>query len=187
MEKLDLSEFFTTRGQAQSFISNLSSVIDSVYKTDFDLESALSNAFGIEKKDKFISLLTTNSVNTQNKQELKRFFDLLLAKIPEIPILSITIAFEPNEEVLNSLSEWCITNIGKQVLFDIRVDPVLIAGATIFINGKYSDFSIQKQFEQIVRETLTNKNHAQKPIAQHHPNTQPPLHENLQQDTVMKT
>ena len=74
-----------------------------------------------------------------------------------MPVLSLVVAFEPNEETFKLLSEWLLLNIHKQVLLDITIDTKLIAGATVSFNGKYVDCSIKPKFDQIFQDTLMNK------------------------------
>ncbi len=54
------------------------------------------------------------------------------------------------------------------MLFDITVDPKLIAGVAIYYNSRYFDFSIKPIFDRILKEVVTGKPTtpaAPKPIA----------------------
>jgi hypothetical protein len=157
MEEISLSDFFHTKPQATDFSIHLATISEDIYHTDFNLEKALIEHFGIKKKDQFISLLRNNKINIYSNSELKTFFDKIQATISNLPLLSLAIAFEPSEETLKALSEWLILNIHKEVLFDITVDTKLIAGATISFNGKYAECSIKPKFDQIFHDVLINR------------------------------
>ncbi len=157
MEELDLSDFFHTKAEANDFSIHLSQISESIYKTGFNLEKELTEHFGVEKKDKFISLLRNNKVNIYSSPDLKTFLDKIQAIIANLPLLSLVIAFEPNEETLKSLSEWLFLNTHKEVLLDITVDSKIIGGATISFNGKYTDCSIKTKFDQIFQDVWANK------------------------------
>ena len=154
MEDLDLSGFFSTNIQAADFLTRLSTISEEIYKTDFDLEKALIEKFGILKKDKFSILLRDNNISPGSASALKDFFDKIQEKISSMPVISLTLAIEPGEETLKSLSDWFPLNINKQVLLDIKVDTNLIAGAYVSFNGKYSDSSVKPIFDQASKEIL---------------------------------
>jgi F0F1-type ATP synthase delta subunit len=151
MDQIDLTFFFKTKAEAADFSVRLAVITDEVYKTDFNLEQALTKSLGIQKKEKFITLLRDNDINAGAKSALLDFFGKVQAKIAAMQVATLTLALEPPEEMLQSLSEWFLLNINKQVLFDIKVDPALIAGATLTYNGKYKDYSIGQVVEKIIK------------------------------------
>ena len=152
MEDFDLSGFFTTNIEAADFLTRLSTISEEIYKTDFDLEKALIEQLGIRKKDRFAILLRDNKISPGSNPALKDFFDKIREKISSMPVIYLTLAFEPGEETLKILSDWFPLNINKQVLLDIKTDTNLIAGAYISFNGKYLDSSVRPIFDQTYKE-----------------------------------
>jgi F0F1-type ATP synthase delta subunit len=152
--KIDLSEFFITKKQANDFIISLSNIIDKLFEINFNLESALSNELGIEKKDKFINLLRDLNMHNSTNEELKNLFLKLQDNIRNMPIVILTVAFEPNQISLKELLDWFLFNIKKQILIDIQIDKKLIAGATISYNGKFKDYSIRPFFNQLINQKI---------------------------------
>jgi hypothetical protein len=162
MEDLDLSYFFKTKVEAHDFIARLSTISEKIYKTDFNLEEALVEQFGIQKKDKFNILLRDNKISPGSNSALEDFLDKIKEKVSSLPVISLTLAFEPRSETLKSLSDWFPLNINKQVLLDIKVDTDIIAGAYISYNGKCSSFSIKPIFDQICSGSPDSKGLNQK-------------------------
>jgi F0F1-type ATP synthase delta subunit len=152
MEDLDLSSFFKTQVQSVDFSTRLSAITDKIYKTGFNLEKTLIDQLGIQKKDKFMILLNSNKIQLSSNSALKDFITKVQEKISSLPTISLTIAFEPKEGTLKSLSDWFPANINKQVLLDIKVDPEIIAGACVSYGGKCSDFSIKPIFDKACSE-----------------------------------
>jgi len=155
MDQLDLSDFFTTKSESLDFSTRLSNIGRRVYETDFNLESMLLTEFGIQKKDRFLSLLRNNQINTTSNSNLSEFFNLITQKISSLPIVTLSIAFEPDSQSLQDLSQWFTLNINRQVIFEIIVDPKLIAGAAITYNGRYEDYSAKSKFAQILSHGYT--------------------------------
>lgn len=158
MDSLNLSDFFTTKGQATDFLSRLATLSEMIYKTDFKLETSLMGLFGIQKKDKFLTLLRENNIPSNSAEDLKNFIITLQTTIAKLPVFSLTIAFEPTEQTLKVISEWFVMNLRKQAIFDFVVDPSLIAGATINYNGRFKDYSFKNPVEQMLSTLLQSQN-----------------------------
>jgi hypothetical protein len=157
MDEIYFSEFFHTKSQANDFLIRLNEISDKIYQTGFNIDTELTNNFGIEKKENFLRLLRNHKINPQSASGLKEFINKILEKISAIPVLSLTIAFEPNQETLNKLSEWFILNASKEVVFEIKVNPKIVGGATINFNGQFKDYSIKETFDHVVLNVLTQK------------------------------
>jgi hypothetical protein len=153
----DLTYFFSTKSQANNFISQIGLIAENAYHTDFNLEKMLLEQFGIQKKDKFMTFLREQKVNTESPGVLKDFLTKIITYINSLPVLSMTLAFEPNEQTLHAISGWFLMQINKQVILDLTIDRSLIAGAAINYNGKYFDMSIKEKFKKISKEILDSQ------------------------------
>ena len=157
MASLDLSAFFQTKAQSADFSSRLAALSEKIYETNFNLEKSLMEQFGLKKKDEFMKILRDQNVSIETNTELKKFLTDMQKDISALPVLSLTLAFEPKEKTLKALSEWFVLNIKKQLLLEINVDPQLIAGASISFNGKDSDYSIREKFDTIMQKTINKQ------------------------------
>lgn len=155
MDNIDLSAFFTTKAEANDFLTRISQLSERVYNTGFDLEKELSDKLGLTKKEKFMILLRDNNVSTSSNSELKAFFEKISTIITSLPVLSVTIAFEPRDTTLKKLSDWFVLNFKRQALFELRVDKKIIGGAVINFKGKHEDFTIKSRFEQITQRLIS--------------------------------
>lgn len=175
METIDLSDLFHTKAQADDFSIRLGLITKKIFETSFNPETALLEHFGIKKRDIFMTMLRDNHVNPDSRLSIKEFIEKIQAKILALPVLSIILAFEPKEQTLQALSSWFMLNTNKQVLFDISVDPGLVAGAAIYSKGRYLDFSIRSVFNKSVQEIsvangLTPTDEKKKTVTVHHGN-----------------
>lgn len=157
MDQLDFSSLFTTKAQANDFLTRLSTVVDLMYTINFDLEKSLTETFGVHKKDLLMKLLRENNILPTAHAQVQEFLKKLKETIPVLPVVSLTIAFEPTDETLQKLAQWFLFTIKKNVLFDIQIDTTLIAGAKITYNGKFKDYSIKPTFDTLVQKVLTPK------------------------------
>lgn len=152
--EIDLTPFFKTKAQAMDFSARIATVSSKIYETNFNLESSLLEEFGIQKKDKFMTLLRENKINPESATALKAFLAKIQTTINTLPILSMTIAIEPKEKTLQALSEWFVMNIKKQMIFEIVVDKNIIAGAKLQYKGKFVDGSIKPRFDESMKQLM---------------------------------
>ena len=172
MGEFDLSSFCKTKPQATDFANRLAAIAESVYRTNFNLETELMNQFGLQKKDKFMVLLRDNKIAIESHSALKEFLTKIAEQAVQLPVLSLTLAFEPKEQTLKIVSDWFLLDIKKQFLFDVHVDPSIIGGSMISFKGKYIDYSLKPRFEKIMSAVLT-------PQPAKPPQTLPNAHQDL--------
>lgn len=158
MEHIDLTDFFQTKDSAMDFTTRLADLSEQIYKSDFNLEKALTEQFGLQKKDKFLNILRNNSIAVESNAALKEFLSKIQTEISLLPVISMTIAFEPKDQLLKAIAEWFVVNTKKQVLLDITTDKNLIAGCAISFKGEFLNLSIKERFNQIIKEAIESNN-----------------------------
>jgi len=159
MDQVDLSDFFTTKLEANDFLARVTTISEMFFQTGFNLEQALHQQFGVNKSDKMITILRSSNINPESLPAVKDFLFILMQKISLLPVISLTIAFEPQDQTLKTLSQWFFITMHKQVLFDISVDHTVIGGAHITYNGKFFDFSVKSTFERILQDYMERLMH----------------------------
>lgn len=176
MDNIDLTDLFTTKTEANDFLARLTSVSEKFFQTNFELEKELHQHFGVTKTDKLLMILHQNNVPAESLPAVKDFFFILMAKISSLPIMTLTLAFEPQEQTLTAVSEWFFINMHRQMLFEIVVDANIVAGAHIRYNGKFFDFSVRSTFDRILTDYLKRFEHPDaKILPQKTPQTTQPI------------
>jgi F0F1-type ATP synthase delta subunit len=165
METLDISKFCKTKTQATDFSTQVTTITEKLFETNFNLENVAMQVFGLQKKDVFLKLLHEQNINTQSQNDLKAFLTRLAEQANTLPVIALTIAFEPTEETMQAFAQWFMMQKGIQVLFDITVDKTLIAGVVVNFKGKHANYSIKSQFEQLTKTVLTTPVHSPSPQA----------------------
>lgn len=158
MGEIILSDFFTTKPQANDFSVRLNTISGKIYETDFNLEKILREQFGSQKKDKFISLLRENEISIESNSALSKFIDQIQQTISLLPSANLVLAIEPSEKILKAISDWFLLNLKKQVVIEIEINPDLIAGVAVSYMGKHLDSSIKSEFEKVASNTLGKSN-----------------------------
>src|SRR6266702_696937 len=104
MQPIDLSDFFTTKAEANDFLSSLTTISEMFFQTNFNLEKALTQQLGVNKADRFLTILRENNINPESLPTVKEFVTVLTQKILTLPVITLTVAFEPHEQTLKAVS-----------------------------------------------------------------------------------
>jgi hypothetical protein len=128
-----------------------------------ELEALQAAAYKV-KKDSFAEALKTSvrawvaewmtAAIKKDGTDPQKFIDGLLAEIQQLPVVEITIAFEPTQANIERIHNQVVTAIGHQVLIDLKTDQSLIAGATLSVGGKYHDGSQAQKLDSLLTEAV---------------------------------
>src|SRR5258708_33831681 len=99
----DILDIIQTQDEAKAMVTQLGFLIDNLYTAKQDIRERFSEYVSYDKKGKIVALIMKNGVDIQNAAELQKFFIDLQTAIHEIPVLALTLAFEPKQEFLVSI------------------------------------------------------------------------------------
>ncbi|MBI3486106.1 hypothetical protein HY025_04155 [Candidatus Daviesbacteria bacterium] len=128
------------------------------------LKESLNNQFFGVKNNLFIELEDQNWLDSLDKTIFSQFsqenFNAQFQKLEElgkqIPVLSLYLSFDPPLEEIAKLSNYFRTNFSPNFLFEIKLDPNLVAGSALVWKGVYKDYSLRKyiddQKERLISE-----------------------------------
>ncbi|MBU1032252.1 hypothetical protein KKE03_05040 [Patescibacteria group bacterium] len=83
-----------------------------------------------------------------NKDNVYQIFSDLEQNYAKLPILTIYLAFEPDEATVANIGAFTRKTFGLPFMLDIKLDPRLIAGAALSWKGVYRDFSLRTRIEE---------------------------------------
>jgi len=130
LEEIDLASDLILKEPQKKFSQKLEGKISK------DLLEILKE---LEEKDK----------RYQDPQEQVFFLQLLKNHLKSLPKVKIEIAFEPEKETLEKISQWFKENLKKKVILDLKINPKIIGGAKIEYQGKWRDFSLAKKIKEM--------------------------------------
>src|SRR3990167_476546 len=141
--RLFLKDVFLTE-DLKELIRQIDIVLDTIY---VDAKRTLMEKLTGKLPGHFFDIIAglyAKKILSGNPKDVEEYFVSLNSYLSKIPRVILTIAFEPSNEFIKTLSFWFEKNLGKKVILDIRVREDLIAGALVEYNGKFKDYSKAK-------------------------------------------
>lgn len=129
---------------AEQFMDSIDQAIDMLFQSKAAFEDALGTIFSREHKKEILRLLDAQKIVTTQVTDVEAFFRDLKDRVSNIPVLQLTLAIHPSEKLLRNIQDWVEENVNMKVFMETKVNPKLIGGLMISINGYYHDYSLAK-------------------------------------------
>lgn len=152
----DLLELLDSKFQADEFVNQLNGLIEELYNKNVDVSQKIKITIPSPKSDKIITIIQNNGINLSDTIRIQTVLQDIKEIVLSIPVVIITIPYEAKEEELKRLTAWFNLNLQSKVFPKFIFDNSLIGGAAIGFKGKYKEYSIVKDLEQLF-ETGTIK------------------------------
>lgn len=147
-----LLSLIKTKRYADEVIDKIDELKESLYNKRVDLDKKMGELFSFELKEKIKAFSWAEQVNLNDPESFGKFLSNLRSHIKSMPVVTIKIAFEPDEEIVKEVSSWFIENYGKNVLIDLIFDKSLIGGAIVVFNEVSKDLTLKKKLEEKYKE-----------------------------------
>lgn len=147
----ELMSLLQTKQEATRFLETLSELSESLYDTKVPPDKQLDKFLSPKEKQALLLLWKNNGISVENKTQTQNFLQVLQKQIELLPSITIAFAFEPSITFLKSVTSFISTAMQQPTLVETVVDPTIVAGAVITINGTYADFSAKKRLQEYLR------------------------------------
>ncbi len=131
-----------TKKQADTFVANIDTLIASLYSKGRTLNK-IQATFSLELSEEIIEVMRKEKISFNDNDACKKFFESLRKIVLDIPTIDLTISFDPTLSQVQKICHWIINNKKEKHLLHIIVDPGIIGGVQIGLDGRYKDKSLK--------------------------------------------
>ena len=143
-----LLSLIKTKPYADEILLRIDELKESLYNKRIDLDKKMSELFSFELKEKIKAYSWQEQINLNDPVSFGKFLADLRGHIKSMPVVTIKIAYDPDEETVKEISAWFVENYGKNVLVELVSDKSLLGGAMVIFNQSSKDFSLKKRLEE---------------------------------------
>lgn len=129
---VELASLISTVDERRALLKELENFAAALYKPNFDMS----------RFKQLTSLLQKCGVNSQDVSVASGFIEDIRAQLDIMPVIEITLAFEPGSDFIKRLVAWFRQVLGEQILLHISTDKSILAGVRISYSGLYKDLSL---------------------------------------------
>lgn len=93
----------------------------------------------------------------ESKQDWQSYLDGLINYLTRLPVLTLTLAIKPSDDLLARINQELSKVTGGQSLIDIKYESGVLGGAKMEFNGKYLDLSLDKRMSEFITKEMVTK------------------------------
>lgn len=111
------------------------------------LENALyqtTNKYNNVLRNDIRSWVSEIIVKESKNEGMDRYIKKMKGDLLEVPILTVSIYFEPSNLFIETISNWLKNNIDERLVVDILLNSASLGGIQLSYKGKYLDLSLRK-------------------------------------------
>jgi len=151
--KLLLSKMLTV-ADLRTQLNYIRDIEMNLFNVHIDLKEQLIQILPYEIKELYVAAMHESGINIQDARLVQLFLGDLKNKLSSIPVMGIIMSYPPTEKELRNFSSFIFTNIGAQVVFDIKLDQNLIGGCRLEFGGRIADYSVAKMLESYMESKI---------------------------------
>ncbi|MDP3770532.1 MAG: hypothetical protein U1A25_02515 [Candidatus Sungbacteria bacterium] len=92
----------------------------------------------------------------EHPEATRTFFQDLKNMIDILPVVKLSLAFNPSEEMIQRLHEWIQKNRGVGVVLDISYDAMILGGARMIFQGRYKEMTLSQMITDALAKEKTD-------------------------------
>lgn len=94
--------------------------------------------------------IQTSGLEPQGDLEQQRFLDSIIEYLKKLPVVSVTLAFEPTDSFVGKLKNEISTLCGSKVILDLVVNQYIMAGAIFEYKGRRKEYILKDKLEGVI-------------------------------------
>lgn len=140
-----------TLSDRDTFLRGIEELINALYSISDASVSRLShNAYSPAMLSCFEKILS--QCNRQHPNVARETLSQIKKQVAMLPVIKITLAFEPASEFMQFISTFFTQAFRKKVILDYKINPNIKAGVIIETKGFYKDYSLSAMLEKVFSE-----------------------------------
>jgi len=143
----DILSLVKTQEEANEFQKQIDHLLSMLF-TNVTFETAVQETISFDKQGKLLAMFNREHVNLQQLPAVQTVLQEIKRTIAQLPIITISLAFEPKQRVIETIATWLLAHIKKSALIHIVVDRSLIGGAILEYKGVLKDYSLKKILQE---------------------------------------
>jgi len=148
----DFAEKIRTKEELIFFLEEIARVRQIIFRDkEVSLSKKIEGKVNGELK-KFLESLEKEGVISGSRERQSAFLEKLEKELQSLPEIRLEIAFSPDDDSLERISQWLEKELGQKIILDLTINPKVVGGAIIEYQGNWREFSLAKEIDQLISQ-----------------------------------
>ncbi len=140
----DFIDLLRTKAEADHFCTQVEALSESLYSKKTKIKEKIEGIFNADMNNLLLKKFKNSDIAITNAIAVQKFLTELKDEIKKVPIIHITLSFDPKQSTVERIYTWISFNLKKSIFIDIKLDHQIVGGAIIEFEGKYFDYTLKK-------------------------------------------
>lgn len=146
----DLVKKIRTKEELISFLEEVGRIREIIFKDkELPLSKKVEGKVSPELKE-LIEKLEKEKIISENREQQSTFWEKLEKELQSLPVVKLEIAFSPEDDFLNKISQWFEKELRQKIILDLIINPKIVGGARLEYQGLFRDFSLVKEIDKLI-------------------------------------
>jgi F0F1-type ATP synthase delta subunit len=145
----DIITSLKTTLEVDDFVLEIDALISAYFKSEnVSMEKALE-LISTNSAKKIMQTFSKNNLDINSRDIVTNFLNTLRDLVKKLKVVKLVLAFNPTYKIIEDVHSLIERTLGIGYVLDIEISEDILGGAIIVFNGKYFDFSLKKNIENI--------------------------------------
>ncbi len=162
IETIELFNSIYTTAELQLFYKEVDQLVSLLFKGSQPVDEIMQDLLSPEKKENLLSYLQKSNIDLKNPVVLQEELLKIKKLGNNLPVIHLTLAFEPTTAILKNINLWFLRRLQKKVLLDIVLERTVLGGAFISFDGLYKDYTLKTKIDTYFDKKINLQEHITK-------------------------
>lgn len=135
-------------------VDQLSSINKNLYHNLSGSIVAKTKGFLTPSLEIIFGYLEEQGLEPEGDSAQKQFLEEIISELKKVPLVKITLAFEPDDSFTAKLNETISNQVNQKIFLDILVNHHIVGGVVLEYQGKFKDYSLEPRVDQYLKEAV---------------------------------
>ncbi len=134
--------------ERDALIHELNVLDEHLFQANLTVRDAVRNFISARYAAELLHIAAELNIGATDGARLKTVVDEIIQELSQMKELHLRIAFDPNEDDLQALSQWIRFHVGVHAILNVTYDPTVTGGTILTYDGAYRDYSVATQIDE---------------------------------------
>lgn len=145
---LPITSFLYSVEDRSFMLGKLAILEQGAFSTKQSFEEQVHEQFSLPVAEALLHAMTEANIASSSAPAVQKFIKAQIETVKSLPVVRLRVAFNPSNDMVKNISKWLDLFSSDKMLVEVIVDPAVIGGVAIELDGTYSDYSLKKLLQE---------------------------------------
>lgn len=151
---LPISAFVYSVDDRAYLLEKLSYLEQNVFDIKKTFAEKVHESLSLPIAEAIIQAADESKTDVSSPSVLQKFLRDQQLVLKSLPVVTLRLSFSPTSDYIRSISKWFDTDLNMKIVINTHIDPSLLGGVAIELEGRYIDLSLKKLLQEKMKSHM---------------------------------